>query len=57
MKISIFITLERERKMYKIKGLISNTVKSQLSECRLSETTGLFKDDGKSRLFPYYLLQ
>ena len=30
---------------------ISNTVKSQLSERRLSETTGLFEDDGQSRLF------
>ena len=30
---------------------ISNTVKSQLSESRLSETTGLFEDDGQSRLF------
>ena len=28
------------------------TVKSQLSERRLSETTGLFEDDGQSRLFP-----
>ena len=27
------------------------TVKSRLSERRLSETTGLFKDDGLSRLF------
>ena len=27
------------------------TVKSQLSECRLSETTGLFEDNGQSRLF------
>ena len=27
------------------------TVKSQLSERRLSETTGLFEDDGQSRLF------
>ena len=27
------------------------TVKSRLSEHRLSETTGLFKDDGLSRLF------
>ena len=27
------------------------TVKSQLSERRLSETTGLFKDNGQSRLF------
>ena len=26
-------------------------VKSQLSERRLSETTGLFEDDGQSRLF------
>ena len=29
-----------------------NTVKSRLSERRLSETTGLFEDDGQSRLFP-----
>ena len=28
------------------------TVKSQLSERRLSETTGLFEDDGQSRPFP-----
>ena len=28
-----------------------NTVKSQSSELRLSETTGLFEDDGQSRLF------
>ena len=28
-----------------------NTVKSQLSESRLSETTGLFEDDEQSRLF------
>ena len=28
-----------------------HTVKSQLSERRLSETTGLFEDDGQSRLF------
>ena len=28
-----------------------NTVKSQLSESRLSETTGLLEDDGQSRLF------
>ena len=28
-----------------------NTVKSRLSERRLSETTGLFEDDGQSRLF------
>ena len=27
------------------------TVKSRLSEHRLSETTGLFEDDGQSRLF------
>ena len=27
------------------------TVKSQLSERRLSETNGLFEDDGQSRLF------
>ena len=27
------------------------TVKSWLSECRLSETTGLFEDNGQSRLF------
>ena len=27
------------------------TVKSRLSERRLSETTGLFEDDGQSRLF------
>ena len=33
------------------------TVKSQLSERRLSETTGFFEDDGQSRLFPNYLLQ
>ena len=31
---------------------INNTVKSQLSERRLSETTGLFEVDGQSRLFP-----
>ena len=30
---------------------MNNTVKSQLSERRLSETTGLFEDDGQSRLF------
>ena len=36
---------------------IDYTVKSQLSECRLFETTGLFEDDGQSRLFLYYLLQ
>ena len=30
------------------------TVKSQLSERRLSETTGLFEDDGQSRLFSLY---
>ena len=29
----------------------SNTVKSRLSERRLSETTGLFEDDGQSRIF------
>ena len=29
----------------------NNTVKSQLSERRLSETTGLFQDDGQSLLF------
>ena len=29
----------------------SFTVKSRLSERRLSETTGLFEDDGQSRLF------
>ena len=28
-----------------------NTVKSRLSERRLSETTGLFEDNGQSRLF------
>ena len=28
-----------------------DTVKSRLSERRLSETTGLFEDDGQSRLF------
>ena len=28
-----------------------NTVKSRLSERQLSETTGLFEDDGQSRLF------
>ena len=27
------------------------TIKSRLSERRLSETTGLFEDDGQSRLF------
>ena len=36
---------------------MGNTVKSQLSERRLSETTWLFEGDGQSRLFPYYLLQ
>ena len=30
---------------------ITNTVKSRLSERRLSETTGLFEDDGQSQLF------
>ena len=30
---------------------IPYTVKSRLSERRLSETTGLFEDDGQSRLF------
>ena len=30
---------------------LANTVKSQLSERPLSETTGLFEDDGRSRLF------
>ena len=30
---------------------IQNTVKSRLSERRLSETTGLFEDYGQSRLF------
>ena len=30
---------------------LANTVISQLSERRLSETTGLFEDDGQSRLF------
>ena len=34
-----------------------DTVKSRLSERRLSETTGLFEDDGQSRIFLYYLLQ
>ena len=28
-----------------------NTVKSRLSERRLSETTGSFEDDGRPRLF------
>ena len=28
-----------------------HTVKSRLSERRLSETTGLFEDDGQSRIF------
>ena len=31
--------------------MLINTVKSQLSERRLSETTGLFEDDRQSRLF------
>ena len=30
---------------------ILHTVKSRLSECRLSETTGLFEDHGQPRLF------
>ena len=30
---------------------VASTVKPQLSERRLSETTGLFEDDGQSRLF------
>ena len=36
--------------VYKEHGRIT-TVKSQLSERQLSETTGLFEDDGQSRLF------
>ena len=34
-----------------VKKVLYSTVKSQLSERRLSETTGLFEDDGQSRLF------
>ena len=34
-----------------------NTVKSQLSESRLSENTGLFEDGRQARLFLNYLLQ
>ena len=30
---------------------MANTVKSRLSERRLSETIGLFEDDGQSRIF------
>ena len=30
---------------------VESTVKSRLSERRLSETTGLFEDDGQSRIF------
>ena len=33
------------------KAMFPDTVKSQLSERRLSESTGLFEDDGRSRLF------
>ena len=32
-------------------SIFHNTVKSQLSEHRLSETTGLFEDNGQPRLF------
>ena len=35
----------------KIKRSADTTVKSRLSERRLSETTGLFEDDGQSRIF------
>ena len=40
---SLFITNSRRNIPY--------TVKSRLSERQLSETTGLFEDDGQSRLF------
>ena len=38
-------------KMIGICDMVSATVKSRLSERRLSETTGLFEDDGQSQLF------
>ena len=39
------------KKYLHTKVLQKYTVKSRLSERRLSETTGLFKDDGQSRIF------
>ena len=37
--------------LYKLLVHLLITVKSRLSERQLSETTGLFEDDGQSRLF------
>ena len=37
--------------LYLMAYSLNYTVKSQLSESQLSETTGLFEDDGQSRLF------
>ena len=37
--------------LYQLTKSEATTVKSRLSERRLSETTGLFEDDGQSRLF------
>ena len=54
------ILLQKWLSDYKYNSLAKNTplgvqnlhtVKSRLSERRLSETTGLFEDDGQSRLF------
>ena len=40
-----------QEQMYYVILSNRNTVKSRLSERRLSETTGLFEDDGQSRIF------
>ena len=46
----VFLSLSHMLSWYLIVS-IPDTVKSRLSERRLSETTGLFEDDGQSRVF------
>ena len=49
--ISTRYQLQKQRSKNRIEVYNLNTVKSRLSERRLSETTGLFEDDGQSRIF------
>ena len=51
MQICIVVKDVDIRVLGPTKSVKNNTVKSQLSERRLSETTGLFEDDRQSRLF------
>ena len=55
--VDLFLPEIGQLHQYNHTKLKINTVKCRLSERRLSETTGLFEDDGQSVLFLYYLLQ